>query len=304
MPVGAGVVPAPLVAGGRIAIVSPSGCIDPVLVDRGAEMLRRAGYDVVVGVHARSAHGRFAGTRAERLADLQAAFDDPLVRVVMCSRGGYGAVQLLRDLDLGGFMRSPKWVVGFSDITAIHALLQANGCASLHAPMLKHLVSCGWDDCCVRHLMEVLGGRGFEVACGAHPLNRLGEAVGVVRGGNLSVLAGLRGTWLDCVGEGTILFLEDVGERPYRIDRMLWNLELGGVFDRLAGLVVGQFTGYEDDLTMGCGVYDLIARMVRGRGYPVCFDFPVGHVDANEPVVCGVRARLSVDAAGAVLRQL
>ncbi len=301
---GGPVVPAPLGVGGRIAIVSPSGCVDPVLVDRGAEMLRGAGYDVVVGDHARGAHGRFSGTRTERLADLQAAFDDPSVRVVVCSRGGYGAVQLLRDLDLRGFMRSPKWVVGFSDITAIHALLGANGCASLHAPMLKHLVGRGWDDCCVRHLFEVLGGKGFDVACGWHPLDRPGEAEGVVTGGNLSVLAGLRGTGLDLLAEGAILFLEDVGERPYRIDRMLWNLELGGVFDRLAGLVVGQFTGYEDDLTMGCGVYDLVARMVAGRGYPVCFGFPVGHVDANEPVVCGVRARLSVGAGGVVLRQL
>lgn len=287
--------PPPLESGGRIAIVSPSGCIEPSIIDRAVEMLAGAGYEVRVGRHARSRHGRFAGTRDERLEDLQAAFDDDATRVVMCSRGGYGAVQLMADVDMTGFGHSPKWVVGFSDITAIHALLQRHGYASLHAPMLKHIAENGMEARETRHLFDIMRGKRMSITAATHRLNRPGRAAGIIRGGNLAVLGGLRGTPYDFTARDTILFIEDVGEPPYRIDRMLWNLKLGGVFDNIAGLVVGQFTGYEDDLSMGCTTYELIAEMVSDKDYPVCFNFPVGHVAHNEPIVCGIRAELCID---------
>lgn len=293
--------PAPLKAGDRVAIVSPSGCIDPGIIDSAAALLRGAGYEVVEGRHARSSHGRFAGTRAERLGDLQWALDDATVRAVLCSRGGYGAVQLLDGIDLGPFMLRPKWVSGYSDITAIHALLQRHGCVSLHALMLKHIAERGLDDPCVAHMLDVMCGGGCDITAPAHPLNRAGRAEGRVRGGNLSVLAGLRGTPYDIGGEGTILFVEDVGERPYRIDRMMWGLKLSGVLGRLSGLVVGQVTGYEDDRSMCRDTYGLIADMMEGTGCPVAFGFPVGHVAHNEPVVCGARGTLEVTPHGARL---
>ncbi len=296
------IVPEPLEKGGKISIVSPSGWIDPSIIDRAAAMLEAEGYEVETGQHAKARYGRFAGKRHERLADLQRAFDDSETRVVLCSRGGYGAVQLAGSIDMKGFMRSPKWVAGFSDITAIHALLQSHGIASLHAPMLKHIVENGMQDESVKALFDIMHGAPFKVSAPSHRLDRPGKARGKLRGGNLSVLSGLRGTPLDFDAEGTILFIEDIDELPYRIDRMMWNLKLGGIIDRLAGLVVGQFTGHDDDCSMQASTYELIARMAEEVGCPACFNFPVGHSGSNVPIVCGIDAVLDINSNGTTLR--
>lgn len=289
------VIPPSLRKGDRIRIISPSGNIDAGIIDRAEEMLAGAGYSVVTGKYARSSYGRFAGTAEQRLSDIQEAFDDEQTRVVLCSRGGYGAVQIIDSVDMTAFRRSPKWVVGYSDISAIHAMLQTEGVASVHALMLKYVTEHGLEDRYVERLMTILQGGSPVYDVAPHPFNRCGVTEGVLRGGNLAVVNGLRGTRFDYIPDGTILFVEDIGERPYQIDRMLWNLRIGGVLARISGLIVGQFTGYEDDMSMGCSVYQLIRDMVAPYGYPVCFDFPVGHVDANEPLVCGAPVRMSVE---------
>lgn len=298
------IIPSSLAPGARVRIVSPSGSISPDIIDSALTMLCNAGYEVIVGKHAKAEYCRFAGTDVERLADLQEAFDDDRTDLILCSRGGYGATRIIGNVNLEGFACHPKWVVGFSDITAIHSLLQTNGFASLHAPMLKHLTEHGWEDRYVSHIFDILNGREvvYDIPCDSR--NRMGIVRGTLRGGNLAVLSGLRGTRFDYSPAGTVLFIEDIGERPYQIDRMLWNMKHGGIFDGISGLIVGHFTGYEDDMSMGKTTCDLIAEMVSDYDFPVCFGFPVGHTDDNEPLICGATVELSVDSVSAKLKYL
>lgn len=293
------ILPPALHEGDRVVILSPSSKIDCHFLQGAAGRLRSWGLEPVMATHAEGACGTYAGTVDERLADLQGAMDDPDVRAILCSRGGYGAVHLLERLDFTRLARSPKWLIGFSDITALHAAFQRAGFASLHAPMARHLTVEPADDEATRALHDLLmgttpGGKAPSIACTPHRLNRQGTAEGTLRGGNLSVFYGLRGTPWDFPAEGTLLFLEDVGERPHAVERMLYNLRLGGVLQRLAGIIVGQFTEYEENLSLGKPLYDALADVLDGCTCPVCFDFPVGHVTRNLPLICGAHARLEV----------
>lgn len=288
--------------GDRIIILSPSGKIDKAFLKGACERLESWGLEVVLAKHAGGADGRYAGTIKQRLGDLQAALDDERAKAILCSRGGYGAVHLVDKLDLTKFRRHPKWLIGFSDITVFHNLLQANGFVSLHAPMARHLTVEPADDFCTQTLRKILGGcfaseaSPLAYACPSHPLNHAGRGEGILRGGNLAVFYGLRGTPYDIPAEGSILFIEDVGERPHAVERMLYNLKLGGVLAKLSGLVIGQFTEYEEDHSLGKDLYGAMADLLREYHYPVCFNFPVGHVTRNLPLLSGACVRLETGA--------
>ena len=238
--------------GDRVIILSPSSKIDKAFLRGAVRRLQSWGLEPVLAPHAGSSHGTYAGTMAQRLRDLQEALDDPQARAILCSRGGYGAVHLVDKLDFTRFRQQPKWLIGFSDITALHNVFQHEGFASLHAPMARHLTVEPNDDPAMLALRDFLfghypeGRQDFGIACEAHRLNHRGTARGILRGGNLSVFYGLRGTPWDIPAEGTLLFLEDVGERPHAVERMMYNLKLGGVLERLCGLIIGQFTEYEE----------------------------------------------------------
>lgn len=290
--------------GDKVTIISPSGPIDNSFL-RGAEKsLESWGLKVEVSKHAGGSAGRFSGTERQRAADMQQAMDDPEVRLIFCSRGGYGAVHLIDRLDFTGFRKSPKWLAGYSDITLLHELFQYQGYASLHAPMARHLAVEPEDNRCTHYLKDILFGTLPAYRWEAHKLNRSGKAEGILRGGNLSVLYGIRGTKYDLVPEGTFLFLEDIGERPYHIDRMMHNLKLGGILEKISGLIVGQFTEYDEDRSMGKEVYERIADLVKDYDYPVCFNFPVGHNELNFPLVCGAKAELEITNTGVGLKTL
>lgn len=303
-------IPPPLREGDRAVIVSPASKIDPRFLDGAKQRLEAWGLDVRLAAHAASEHGTYAGTVAQRLADLQRAMDDEDVRLILCSRGGYGCVHLLEGLRFDGVRRAPKWLAGFSDITALHCLWQHEGLATLHAPMARHLTVEPPDDFCTVAMRDVLFGQtgnradGGTYACAPHKLNRHGTGEGILRGGNLAVAYGLRGTPYDIPAEGTVLFIEDVGERPHAVERMVYNLRLGGVLQRLAGVVVGQFTGYEEDRSLGKELYAALADVLTCCTCPVCFGFPVGHTPMNVPLVCGSRVRLEVGRKGARLLPL
>ena len=258
------------------------------------------GLEVVFAKHAGSSNGTYAGSIRQRLEDLQEAMDDEEAKVIFCSRGGYGAVHLIGKLDFTKFRQHPKWLIGFSDITALHNLFQQNGFASLHAPMARHLTVEPEDDFCTQALKDVLFGQAlggteaFSYVCPGHKLNHKGKGKGVLRGGNLSVFYGLRGTPYDIPAEGTILFIEDVGERPHAVERMMYNLKLGGVLDKLSGLIIGQFTEYEENKSLGKDLYGALADLVKEYDYPICFDFPVGHVSMNVPLINGAAVTLEV----------
>lgn len=289
------IVPPALQPGDRVCIISPSSKISEKIVLGQKERLESWGLHVEIAPHALSSYHNFAGTVEQRLADLQQAFDNPAFRALFCSRGGYGAVHLLEQLDLAAFNRSPKWLVGFSDITALHNLLQKRGFQSLHAPMGKHLAQEPADDAQTLRLKRILfGEESPSLRVEGHKLNIGGSAEGILRGGNLSVFYGLRGTPFDIPAPGSLLLIEDVGERPYHIERMMYNLKLGGILPRLSGLIVGQFTEYVEDNAIGRTVYEMIRDLTRPYGYPVCFNFPAGHITANTPLVLGARYRLTV----------
>lgn len=298
------IIPPYLHEGDKVVILSPSGKIDKSFLKGAVKRLASWGLQPVLSCHAGSSNGVYAGTVSQRLEDLQEAMDDPNTRAILCSRGGYGAVHLVGKLDFSRFRESPKWLIGFSDITALHNLWQKEGFASLHAPMARHLTVEPEDDFCTQALRDILTGAAatpegsFSYTCDAHKLNRRGTAEGILRGGNFAVFNGLRGTPYDIPTDGTVLFIEDVGERPHAIERMMYNLKLGGVLERLSGLVIGQFTEYEEKKQLGKELYGALADLVKEYDYPVCFNFPVGHVTMNLPLVCGAPVQLDVDKKG------
>lgn len=280
--------------GDKVVIVSPSSKIDKHFLKGAKKHLESWGLKVALGKHAGGSSGRYAGTIRQRLKDMQDAMDDPEVKAIFCSRGGYGAVHLIDKIDFTDFYEHPKWLLGFSDITALHYLFQKNGYASLHALMARHLTVEPENDPCSLYLKEILFGNLPTYTCDKHKLNKLGSTQGILRGGNMAVAYGLRGTPYDIPAEGTVLFIEDVSERPHAIERMMYNLKLGGVLEKLSGLIIGQFTEYEEDRSLGKDLYTALADLVQEYDYPVCFNFPVGHVVHNLPLVNGAKVEFTV----------
>ena len=285
----------------HIRIISPSGVIAPPFIDGATSRLRAWGYKVSEGAHARDAHGRFAGTDEERLADLNEALQDDSVDMILCSRGGYG---MQRIIDQVAEIKKP--IIGFSDITALHQLSGIGHQPSLHGIMCKHIATLPEDSESMLALRKLLNGEPIEYRWENHPLNRHGQAFAPIVGGNLSVLYGLQGTpyGLSKLSyQFPILLIEDIAERHYHIDRMIRNLRLSGVLAHLSGLIVGQFSDCKDDELMGQSVYETIKEAVADYDYPVLFNAPIGHVEHNVPlwlhghasIDCGTDSVLRLD---------
>lgn len=295
--------PRPLVHGDRIAIVSPAGIIKPQLVYNCLPLLADRGWVPYVGENTFNRYGTFAGTDEERYADLENALLDPDTRAIICARGGYGAVHLLDRLDRLPLRDDPKWIVGYSDISALHALMTRHGIKSIHAPMTKHIAGHkGRDEDSLR-LFSQLEGQTPETRIPGHGLNRPGHAKGLLVGGNLAVIAGLISTPFDVIRPGRILFIEDIAEPIYKTERILYTLRLNGTLASLGGLIVYRFTDYAPDRGSKT-MEEMIARMVDGYDYPVVYDFPVGHVDHNVPMICSSVVSLDVTPDSAVLRTI
>lgn len=281
--------------GDKVILLSPSSKIDRRFLDGARKRLESWGLNVKLSKHASGSSSTYSGSLRQRKDDLQEALDDDEARLIFCSRGGYGAIHLIDKLDFTRFRLHPKWIAGYSDITVLHNLLQHEGFASLHAPMARHLTVEEEHDFCTQMMHDLLFGlHPMDYFCPSHPLNRKGEASGILRGGNLSVLYGLRGTPWDLPAPGTILFLEDVNEPPHAIERMMYNLRLGGVLEQLSGLIIGQFTHLQENRTLGKELDEALAELVADYDYPVCFGFPVGHVTQNYPLICGATVQLKV----------
>lgn len=290
--------PKPLKPGDKIAICSPAGPIDPEIVEEAAEVLRAQGWVVEIMSNTYGKHGHFSGTEAERFANLRDALLDPEVRAVICSRGGYGAVHLMESLDKLPLADDPKWLVGFSDISALHALLNRKGIVSIHGPMTAH-IRLGADDPYNAMLFAMLRGERPAYSFENSPLNRPGFAEGNLVGGNLAVLAELINTPYDLLKADNILFIEDIAEPIYKIERIMYQLRLSGVLPLLRGLIVGQFTDYKPDESYE-KIEDMIRDMVAPYSYPVAFNAPIGHVDDNIPILEGARVTLKIPHEGPV----
>ena len=285
----------------QIRIVSPSGNIEPKYIVGAKKTLSSWGLNVTEGKFARTKYGRFAGTEAQRISDLQEALDDPSVNAILCSRGGYGVAQIIDKLDFSTFAKSPKWLIGFSDITILHNAISNLGIASIHGIMAKHLTQFPADSIHVQKCREILFGQMPTYVVPKHRLNKVGIAQGKLIGGNLSVLIGLRGSQFDLDYKNNILFIEDIAERPYHIDRMMQNLRFSGSLAQLSGLVVGQFSDCDEDPLMKKSVAQIIASAVSEYDYPVCFNFPAGHVDNNFPLKLGETVQFEVTKRAVIL---
>jgi len=281
--------------GSVVRLVSPAGFIDSELVEGAQKCLQNWGLIARIGKYAMSCYGRFSGTSEQRLFDLQEALDDTECNAIFFTRGGYGTIQILDKLNWNTFKKHPKWLIGYSDITMLHVLLQKEGIASIHGGMAKILAeSLMSEQEHVQILQQILFGTLPTYHCQAHVFNRFGVAEGLLCGGNLSILYSLRGTPYDTIPEKSILFIEDIGEKPYLVDRMMHNLKLGGILSRISGLIVGTFSDYEEDPLFGKTLREIIADAVSEYTYPVCFDFPVGHDGRNLPLICGAMVRFEV----------
>ncbi|MDD3077568.1 MAG: LD-carboxypeptidase [Paludibacter sp.] len=280
--------------GDEIRIVSPSGTIDPKYIDGATQQLVAYGFKVTEGKFTRNAYGRFGGTTDQRTEDFQNALNDPEVKAILCSRGGYGVAQIIDKIDFTTLKKQLKWLIGFSDITIFHNAITNLDIASIHAIMAKHITELPQNSEQIKTLIDLLLGKLPEYHIPAHGQNRRGEATGKLIGGNLSVLYGMRATPYDLPFDGNILFIEEIAEKPYHIDRMMQNLRLSGALAKLSGLVVGQFSDCEEDPLMKQTIHQIIKSAVEPYDYPVCFDFPAGHVNYNLPLILGQKVHLQI----------
>jgi muramoyltetrapeptide carboxypeptidase len=295
--------PPPLNKGATIGLLSPAGKIDAELLAPLLNIIEQQGYSTIVAPHALMSHFQFAATDKQRLNDLQWMMDHDGIDAILCLRGGYGTVRIVDRLDFTRFSLRPKWLIGFSDITALHAAVQNKaGVVSIHGPMAKHIVDAEDSRQDIAWLWKLLRNEPLHYNIAPHCLNQVGNASGRLVGGNLSLIYALRGTPYDMDTDGAILFIEDLNEYLYHLDRMMHNLKLGGLLQRLSGVVVGQFTDMKDNQTpFGATAYEIIADALQGSRIPVMFGFPAGHCEPNFPLPLGATVTLAVDATNAQL---
>jgi muramoyltetrapeptide carboxypeptidase len=292
--------------GDAIGIVCPSGYMP---VEKASECIRvlneEWGFLTKVGKSLGNQFNYFSGTDEERLSDFQQMLDDDSVKAILCARGGYGLSRIIDRINFKKFKKQPKWIVGYSDVTVLHSHLYSNYyIASIHGPMAAAFNNAGYISRFVQSLRYALEGKKLKYACEPHEFNKKGEAIGELIGGNLSLLTHLIGTDSDSKTRGRILFLEDVGEYLYNIDRMMYQLKRSGKLSKLAGLIIGGFTENKDtDRPFGQTPYEIIHDVVKEYDYPVCFGFPVSHGNENYALKMGAGYKLKVGKSKIILEE-
>jgi len=288
-----------LTKGDTIAIVAPSGVLKNYdnYINKAKELLKSWGLNVIVGKNVFNDDGHFAGTDNERTLDFQNALDDKSIKGIWCARGGYGAVRVIDNLNFEKYKLEPKWIIGYSDITAIHNELHILNSESIHAIMCKSLNELDIDNSeSVSLLKKTLFGEKISYKIKTNSYNIEGSTSGKLVGGNLTLLHCMLGSKSSINTEGKILFIEDLGEYLYHIDRMLYSLKRAGYFDNLNGLIVGDFTDLRKNTTpFGRNLKELILEIVSDYNIPVLFDFPAGHGKENFPLILGREIELIVE---------
>ena len=281
--------PPHLKPGDKIGIVAPARKVNRKEMAPALDMLQQWGYEPVEGKHLYGDYNQFSGTDKERTADFQAMLDDDSIRAIFCARGGYGAVRIIDPLDFTRFTEKPKWIVGYSDITVFHSHINKHfGIQTLHAAMPVNFPADLKMNEGLKSLKNILEGSLPDYHFPSHPFNRRGKVEGVLCGGNLSMLYSLTGTASDIDTEGKILFIEDLDEHLYHIDRMMMNLKRSGRLEGIAGLVVGGMNDMNDNtIPFGKTAYEIIAEMVAVYNFPVIFDFKSGHISENLGLIIG-----------------
>jgi len=284
--------------GDTVAIVAPSGVLKNYngYILKAKELLKSWELEVVIGENVFNDNGHFAGTDNQRSADFQLALDDKAIKAIWCARGGYGAMRVIDNLNFEKYKENPKWIIGYSDITAIHNDLHNNKSESIHGIMCKSLEKIDVDNNeSISLLKKTLFGEKLSYTIEGNNYNIEGNSNGQLIGGNLTLLHCLLGSKSSIDTDGKILFIEDLGEYLYHIDRMLISLKRAGYFDNCKGLIVGDFTDIRKNTTpFGRNLKELILDIVREYDFPVSFGFPAGHGEKNYPMILGREINLEV----------
>jgi len=290
------IIPEYLKPGSKISIVSPAGKVDEKYVLPAVEWLKKEGYKVELGKHVFAEHFQFAGTDKQRLEDLQDALNDPECNAILCSRGGYGTVRIISQLNFSAFKKHPKWIIGYSDITILHNCLNNLEVATIHGVMPRYFFSRnGLPAKNLNSLMNLLTGKGGSYSIPKTPFNCIGKVQAGLVGGNLSIISSLQGTKYELKTNNKILFLEDIDEFLYHTDRMIHQLKLSGKLNNLAGLILGDFSEMKDNESpFGKTIHEIILDAVKDYDYPVCFGFPAGHNKKNLALMFGQQVELHV----------
>jgi muramoyltetrapeptide carboxypeptidase len=279
-----------------VALIAPAKKVDRSVVENARKHLENWGLHVIVGKSATASFHQFSGDDDVRKKDFQMQLDHPNVKTIICIRGGYGSVRIIDGLNFSEFVKHPKWIVGYSDITVIqNHILRNFNLASLHAEFPLKFPEFPNRNESLDALKNALFGEFEPFRLQPHRLNKIGSAKGELVGGNLAILCHLLGSNSEINTQGKILFLEDVGEYLYAIDRMMMTLKRAGKLDKLAGLAVGPFTNIKDsDIPFGKNACEIIAEHVANYDYPVIFDIPAGHCDINKPLIFGAEYTMEV----------
>jgi muramoyltetrapeptide carboxypeptidase len=282
--------------GDTVGIAAPSSYLLKAELEPGIDLIRSWDLQVVTGQHVFRRQNSFAGTDEQRTADFQAMLDDPGIRAIICARGGYGTVRIIRQLNFDRFLKNPKWIAGCSDITVLHGLLQNMGVESLHSEMPRFVPPAVPDLVSMDSLRAALFGETRQYVIQPHADNRPGKSRGILTGGNLSVLYSVAGSNLEPGMAGRILFIEDIGEYLYHIDRMMMNLAVRDRLKDLKGLIVGTM---KNMMISGSGyrkpAYSVIREAVSSFDFPVMFGFPAGHAHPNMSLILGREVEITVN---------
>ena len=286
------VIPPFIHPGDRFHIISTARKISEEEIAPVLKYLENKGFRVTTGKYLFASDHQFAGSDRQRTSDLQNALNDPEIQVIWPARGGYGTHRIVENLDLRAFRKYPKWVAGYSDITVLHQLINSRaGTATLHATMPVNFQN--QSERSFELALDFLSGRGIRYELPAHPFNRTGKASGLLTGGNLSIIYSLTGTDILNIPPGAILFIEDLDEYLYHIDRMMMNLKLAGILERIGGMIVGGMSDMNDNtIPFGKNAEEIIRETVSEYEFPVIFGFPSGHIYENLPLPMGVEVNI------------
>ena len=288
--------PKSLKKGSKIALISPAGSVDPSQLEKGINLIISKGYEPVLGkyLYTKFSHGyNYAGTEKERISDMNWALNDDNISAIWASRGGYGCQHLLKHLRLSEFKKNPKWYIGYSDNTVVQSFLLKNNFASIHAQTIK-TSSFGVTEESYDLIFDVLNGKLPKYSIEKNNFNKPGNAEGELVGGNLALIYALLGTSYSFNFQDKILFIEDIGEKYYALDRMLISLELAGVFRKIKGLIIGGMTNMGDEKenknyeeSFDEFSYQIISDRIAKYDFPTIFGFPNGHIFDNRPLIIG-----------------
>lgn len=286
------ILPSYLKKGDTVAIIATARKVSKEEIQPAVTFFESYGLCVVLGKNLFESNNQYAGTEAQRAEDLQWALNDKSIKAIIIARGGYGTVRLMEHVDFTEFKRHPKWLVGYSDVTVLHSAIHNIGVATLHATMPLNFSK---NQDATRSLIKALLGKLTEIETEENYSNIIGSAKGQLIGGNLSLLYALSGTPFDIDTRDKILFIEDLDEYLYHLDRMMMQLKLSGKLSCLKGLIVGGMTDMKDNaIPFGKFPEDIILDAVKDYNYPVCFDFPAGHIDRNLAMYFGREVELNV----------